>query len=346
MNAVLIRIARLLLLALVSLLVLGAYVQRGTNGYDRAMFSEMVHGTAYRPYVTRALVPVIIRTVSACVPQATRQRVSQAVSDRLAPTERDKWLQNGTIDATEFIVGLVVFYLSIIGFAYGVAALARTFYVLSPSADTVLSAVAAAGLPCFFVYYNHIYDLTHVCLFTWCLVLLARKQWWPYLLVFSLTTVGKETSILLILVFILTARSSIVRTRWLVWLIAQIVVFVVVRGLISHHFMANPGGTVEIHLRHNLSLSPYSISQFVALLAVGSAVALRWREKPVFLRRALFIGVPLLALTFVFGFLDEYRDYYEVYPIVLLLVAHVLAPMFGSDGFRVRAPMNHEEVGS
>ena len=184
-----------------------------------------------------------------------------------------------------FIVGLIVFYLSIMGFAYSIAALARTFYVLGPTADIILPSVAVAGLPCFFAYYNHIYDLTHVFLFTGCLVLLARRQWWLYLSAFLLTTVGKETSILLVLVFVLTARHALSRRRFLTGLSAQMVVFVVVRALISHHFIVNPGGVLEIHFRHNLSLAPYSISQFAALLAIGFAVALRWREKPAFLRQ-------------------------------------------------------------
>ena len=54
----------------------------------------------------------------------------------------------------------------------------------------------------------------------------------------------------------------------------------------------------------------------------------RWSAKPLFLRRALWIAVPLLVLTFGLGFFDELRDYYEVYPVLVLLLAHTLLTGF------------------
>jgi hypothetical protein len=50
----------------------------------------------------------------------------------------------------------------------------------------------------------------------------------------------------------------------------------------------------------------------------------RWSQKPLFLKRALWIIPVLLVLTFCFGYIDEMRDYYEGYPIILLLMAHTL----------------------
>ncbi|HVP40036.1 MAG TPA: hypothetical protein VMS93_12725 [Candidatus Saccharimonadales bacterium] len=39
-------------------LVLFVFVQHpGVNGYDRAMFGDMVYGRAHQPFVTRPLVP-------------------------------------------------------------------------------------------------------------------------------------------------------------------------------------------------------------------------------------------------------------------------------------------------
>ena len=54
--------ARKLLVGLVyawtAALVLFVFVQHpGVNGYDRAMFGDMVYGRAHQPFVTRPLVP-------------------------------------------------------------------------------------------------------------------------------------------------------------------------------------------------------------------------------------------------------------------------------------------------
>jgi hypothetical protein len=332
------RTAAAVLLLILALLALGAFVQSGVNGYDRAMFTDQIHGTAHRPYVTRALAPAVVRCICAAIPASARSRVSGFVSTNLEKTERDKWLNKGTIDATEFIVAMAVIYASIIGFALCMAALARTLYDAKPAACDAIALTAVAGLPCFFTWYAYVYDLPHLFLFTSCLVLLARRRILPYLLVFLLTTISKETSILLVLVFILTWEKPFHWRGGLPWLAAQGIIFLVTRLCVSLYFMGTPGSFLEVHLRHNLSLKPYSFGQFIALLAVGGAIAFRWSQKPVFLRQALWIGGPLLVLTFLFGYLDEYRDYYEVYPVVFLLCADAVAGLVRPGSLPLRMP--------
>jgi hypothetical protein len=84
----------------------------------------------------------------------------------------------------------------------------------------------------------------------------------------------------------------------------------------------------------NLTLDPYSISQFLALIILGVAIIYDWENKPEFLRHSILIICPLIVLTFFFGCLDEYRDYYEVYPIVILLVTHTVVKVLNrSDRF-------------
>jgi hypothetical protein len=39
---------------------------------------------------------------------------------------------------------------------------------------------------------------------------------------------------------------------------------------------------------------------------------------------------PLLGLTLFLGFIDEWRDYFEVYPVLVLLAAHTVGRLFGS----------------
>jgi hypothetical protein len=56
-----------------------------------------------------------------------------------------------------------------------------------------------------------------------------------------------------------------------------------------------------------------------------------WQEKPPILRDGLLTTlVPLVAACALFGFLDELRDYYEAYPIVVALVAPEVARLFGA----------------
>jgi hypothetical protein len=66
----------------------------------------------------------------------------------------------------------------------------------------------------------------------------------------------------------------------------------------------------------------------VLFLLAAPLVFGKWREKPLFLRRALWIAVPLSAGALCFGHFDEIRDYYEVYPIVVWLGTHGLLTVF------------------
>jgi hypothetical protein len=61
------------------------------------------------------------------------------------------------------------------------------------------------------------------------------------------------------------------------------------------------------------------------------AIFSKWKAKPEFLKDALWIAVPLLILTFFLGYLDELRDYYEVFPVVFLLIAYNIASIFGIE---------------
>ena len=41
--------------------------------------------------------------------------------------------------------------------------------------------------------------------------------------------------------------------------------------------------------------------------------------------------IPLVLLTLFLGYLDELRDYYEVYPALLLLIAYSVVKIFSVD---------------
>lgn len=44
----------------------------GMNAYWRARFGDCIYGRAWRPYVTRVLVPVAVRAVTGVLPQLVR----------------------------------------------------------------------------------------------------------------------------------------------------------------------------------------------------------------------------------------------------------------------------------
>jgi hypothetical protein len=98
-------------------------------------------------------------------------------------------------------------------------------------------------------------------------------------------------------------------------------------------FQNNQGGFVEFHLldRNYLIFNGYSLVTFIVWFIIIIATFSNWKAKPTFLKDALWIALPMVILTLFFGFLDELRDYYEVFPIVLLLITYNIAHIFGIE---------------
>ncbi|MCF8355907.1 MAG: hypothetical protein K9H48_15750 [Melioribacteraceae bacterium] len=288
------------------------------------MFNEMIEGEAHKPFVYRMLAPTIVRTISAILPANFVRDINNWGVDNLT------FLTSGTnnIKLVYFIISVGLWYFSIIGFALVLKRLALYYYPQSINLSFILPLVAVAGLPIFFKYYSYIYDFTHLFLFTLSLYLMSKSSWKMYLFIFCLTTLNKETSVLLILIFILHYKEALSKLEFNRLLLTQVSFFLIIKVFLTIYYAGNPGSVIEFHVVHNLKLEAYSISQFVTLIIIGIAVAHDWKAKPLFLKRSFSIIIPLLILTFFLGFLDEYRDYYELYPIILLLISHSALQIF------------------
>jgi hypothetical protein len=129
---------------------------------------------------------------------------------------------------------------------------------------------------------------------------MVRRRWWPFLVVFLLGCINKETTILLTMLFVIHFRADESMERSVFWKLAaaQLTIFAVVKLALSLAFQSNPGAFVEFHLiDHNLAvLKSYSLSTSILWLGAGLLVFFRWSEKPKFLRR----GVWILAVLLVF----------------------------------------------
>jgi hypothetical protein len=314
-------------------LMLAAFVflqfitQEHINGYYRAMFPDMIYGRAYRPFVARALLPALTRLIVPLLP--SEWKTVLVTNDwRLAGYWEQEYLP-------EYLVASALMYASLVGFFFALKYLFKGLYRLPHAFVDMVCLAALAALPSFFRYYSYIYDFPTLFLFTLGLGLMIRKRWTPFLILFFFATVNKETSILLTLVFVLQffRRDKLLETKkFQQLLLAQLAIFFVVHLSLGWIFRNNPGGLVEFHLLdHNIllftkrpSITGVTIASFLAIL-----IFYKWMEKPAFLR--VFFGAILAVLfvtTLFFGFLDEYRDYYEAYPLAVLLIAHSFARLF------------------
>lgn len=319
---------------LFSAIVLVIFVQSpGINGYDRAMFGDMIYGKANKPFVCRTLLPSTVRLITFAIPKDIKTFLNHSIGEKrlVEKTFKDlRWEQEYLV---EYGIALILMYLSICGFLYAIRYFFRGVFHSPGKFVDMISLVALLGLPPFFKYYSYLYDFPTLFLFTLGLGLMVRQKWLLFLSVFLIASFNKETTILLTMIFFIHFYNKKRMDKQLFerLILIQLIIFASVRVILSFVFINNAGGFFEFHLiDHNiLLLKSYSLSTAFTWLVISLLVFYKWSDKPSFLRRGIWILVPPLAFGLFFGFFDELRDYYEVYPIVILLLSHSIGHILG-----------------
>jgi hypothetical protein len=284
------------------------------------MFPDMVYGRAYKPFVYRALLPAAVRTVAEITPQSVKDKFESAVQNKRMVSILG-WEKEYLY---EYFVALIIMFCCFLAFCIVLRYLIKLFFDF-PSFVAELAPVGGLLiLPVFFKYYSYIYDPATLLLFTLAVILVAKRKFLLFYIIFILATLNKETSILLTGVFFMR-EFKVMRNRSLVrHLVVQISVWIGVKAWITSIFKDNSGPFWESHLiDHNLALisKPHELFYFViAVAAFAILLHYKWAEKPVFLRRGFFITIiPLMLLALFFGYIDELRGYYEAFPFLFLL---------------------------
>jgi hypothetical protein len=305
----------------------------GIDGSEKARFHEMVYGQAHRPFVTRSLLPFAVRTTAVILPESLHDACTSAVVETPFLRRIFVKLRWDPQYALEFAVALVLMGLALVLFRYSLLSLLQATYTAPRTFAHVSSVVAVLALPVFFSYYSHIYDFPNLALFTLCLAAMIRRRWSMYLVTFVLATVNKETSVLLVALWaVYFSRGTFgSRSTYFRLLVFQFLIWLIVRGVLIIIFARNPGGLLEFHLfDHNLGrLRPFGLSSAAAWLFIALLAGFRWSAKPLFARMGLLVVVPLMGMAVFFGFFDELRMYYEVYPFLCVLLFHSVGVIWG-----------------
>jgi hypothetical protein len=218
------------------------------------------------------------------------------------------------------------------------------FYDLPPPVVDLAPVFGLLALPLFFVpYARYLYDPGTLLLWALALCLVAERRHALVWLLLPVLAYHKETAVLLPPLVALREWGTAPRVRVAVVCVVQLAIVAGVRLWLGQHFAGNPGGAVlwvgPAHTRELfvtlLRRPPYVlavVAMFWALVQAG------WRETPLFLRRALgLVLLPLVLLSFAFGYVDEIRGYYEAWPIVFLLALPAALSLLGAAPARVRS---------
>lgn len=263
---------------------------------------NMIDGTAYRPYVYRALIPFLVR-----------------VLERIYPIRSE-------------LYAFALMFLALVGFVLTVRSFSVYFWESRTKAD-VVSLLSLVGLLPFIARDGKIYDFPDLFLFTLGLLLMMRQQWKGFFIVYLLGCFNKETMVLLSLVFAAYYFRRMPAREFWTLLMGQAFAFCVIKLWITWAFRSNPGGVVEVHLVEQIKGLLYlpDFLLFYGLFALCAAVfvLVDWRKKPAFLRFAAVALLPaLIVANLFFGVPYEIRTYLDVYPILFLLSVPTLQRTF------------------
>jgi hypothetical protein len=296
-------------------------IRPGMTGHPQADFPELVYGQAEKPYVARAALPLTVRLISAATPHVFKNFCYRQLTGRRI-VESFRWHDEYLY---EYALATLLMFLCLVGFAFTLKGLTEYYYDLSPILNDLGPMIGLALLPLFFRYYSYLYDPGTLLLFTLALLLMVKRPFVWFTAGFALAALNKETSILLIVLYvchqkITTGRIPAVRT------IVLALIWLFVRAALTYAFRDNTGGYVENHFReHNIWLLtkfPMAMRYTLAVVVVFFLfIRCEWRDKPKFLRVGLAVTLlPLLVAGMFFGFVDELRGYYEAFPFLYLLM--------------------------
>jgi len=284
---------------IVSTAVFGLYLLLAAENHFPHL-EPLIDGTAPRPYVYRILAPFIVRVISS------------------------------VLGVSPFLCAIIVMYVTMIGASWLLLALSEIFF---PKYSRKIALLAPIGLIPLLIEQRQIYDFPTLFLFALALYYLARNDFRKYIIAFALATLSKETSLFLLIFFVIQFRG-LDKKKFLLLVVVQAALYALIRFALIMTFRNNPGGLLEFHLSEHLnaylqhpSISMVLFAVMVGLVGVGVYQAV---NQPGFVQNSLVaIGVPTLLMYFLFGVPFEVRIFMESYPSIFLSVSLAGITFFG-----------------
>ncbi|QVQ25835.1 hypothetical protein [Achromobacter deleyi] len=323
---------------------------RLNDGHPALGLSQLVEGTAHRPYVYRQFLPALANGIQGMLPEATVARISERLADPRRVNSRSGLAMR--YPGSEALIPAVTLRYHLVYYLTFFALLAALFVMrrvcLQAGADAVAAtaapAILALLLPFFLTEGGYFYDFVEL-LFMMSAVLLAMgvSRHTPLrvlglLALAGLATWNKEAFFFFTPALYPLLRRNLPRAHAAALAAALLFVCGCVYLALRMRFAGNPGSTVDYQLWDNLRfyvdpgnwlrtestygvLLPRGFGIVSVLAFVGIAVN-GWARLPQALRQhallALAVNVPLFVLFCSPG---EMRNLSMLYPSLLGLMA-------------------------
>jgi hypothetical protein len=294
---------------------------------------SMVEGTQMQPFVRRALVPFVIRGIERVVPAAVQERISGGV---MASMPFAATFFKSPAEVFRKSCAVLLIWLSMWGFSLFFYYLYVAVYPRSGLIVSLFPLVALTVLPVHFFRAFMLYDIPGLFFTTACLYFLLKERWGWYYLCFLLAAVNKESSVFLITVFLFMYFGKYASRRLALHVLAQALIWSAVFLSLFLLYRHNPGDVFEFALVRNLLAwkVAYGLIGGLQMITYGALLffaLLSWKERPRVVRR-MFLGLtPLFLMSLFVGYIEELRVYYEIFPVIMLLLLPSVFPSTASE---------------
>jgi hypothetical protein len=165
------------------------------------------------------------------------------------------------------------------------------------------------------------YDAASMLFITIGLILLYKRKFIPYYILLIVATFNKETSFLLIFLYLFTSAGKVCNRTVFLHFSLQLALWLSVKLILYKLFSGNYGVFLEMRILHNIDYltSPLNYPYLISVMGLLWLPALLWYRliKDEFTRRSILSLIPLLAWIIFFEDMNELRIYGELIPILL-----------------------------
>ncbi len=300
--------------------------------YYRTSYNAMMKGTAWKPFVYRVFIPRMTVFIDDLTPKYVRQNIGDGFKEWLNNNKTiHKYLPGlKTVykdSVYKRLVTTVLIYICLWGYIIAMYLLAKHLFAQQQAMWYFAPIFGMFAITSFSWQWIYIYDIPLLFFSTACYLCIARRNLSLYIALFAFACLNKETAVFLTLFFMFWFYKRIPARQYIMLLLLQCAIFIVIRGAIYDAFSSNPGpflenNTFRILTRDILGKSKYF--QLIGISVIMFMLTFNWKNKPDFLKVGLWLIPPYYLAYVLYGYPGEYRVFFDIMPLLLMLVTHTL----------------------
>ena len=316
---------------------------------ERAGVIQLTNFDGYKPFQYRMLMPLFLRGIEFLTPEVIENKIAGFLRPNILERMGRHDVADYKVELVKDYTFRVVLYvglntLMLLSFMFAIRKLAGLFDYFPDTFNDLLPLGLVVIIPIFYNFPNYSHDFSHLLLFTLGLYYMYQQNWLPYIIIFALAIINKETAVMLAVVYFYFFKGLMPQKPFYKILTVQLALFAVIKSILSFTLPNNPGVFLESHLKGNLqhladisnyfrfeplekgTLLPSAVNiplpanlNLPMLAIIVFLIAYAWSAKPLFLRKSMIYFPLLVIIGMFFGNIFELRSFYDFLPIVYLL---------------------------